>query len=151
MQRRSRRSTIFEYHGWITLKGDSSIDEDEDDKFDLQFREVLPLIEERLLQSVVSNGLIDSRWVNGTKYVTLNGYHNHESKTTEMLLDFYRYVAEKAIGSYGLLYIYDDEDLRGEDNEFQVYVLAKGQIQKRKDPFLSPFIPTVEDAEEPVG
>jgi hypothetical protein len=47
--------------------------------------------------------------------------------------------------AYGLLYIYDDEDTTGLDNEFQVFRMVRGQVSMQKDPFLSPFMPTLED------
>ncbi|HEY9060727.1 MAG TPA: Imm7 family immunity protein, partial [Pseudobacteroides sp.] len=48
-------------------------------------------------------------------------------------------------GSYGILCIHDDEDERGFDNDFRVHVLSRGIIVEKADPFLSPFILTVED------
>ena len=47
-------------------------------------------------------------------------------------------------GSYGLLYTLDDEDA-AHVNAFRVYVLARGALVERTDPFLSPFVPVVED------
>ena len=46
-----------------------------------------------------------------------------------------------------MFYMHDDEDRTGMENEFQVFVIARGKIRREKDPFLSPFIPAVEDAE----
>ena len=51
-----------------------------------------------------------------------------------------------APGSYGLLYLHDDEDTNGFHNAFQVFVLSKGNFILCKDPFLSPYIPRVEDS-----
>lgn len=132
---------MFEYHGWITLRDSFS----EENEFESNFDEALSLIEETLLQSELGNGLVDVRAVNGTYYVTLNAFQNHEAGLIGRLLQFYRYVAEKAVGSYGLLYIHNDEDASGEDNDFQVYVLAKGRVEKKRDVLLSPYVPTVEE------
>lgn len=41
-------------------------------------------------------------------------------------------------GSYGLLYIHDDEDDKDEidhSNEFVVWKLARGHLNQEKDPF----------------
>ncbi|WP_255297566.1 Imm7 family immunity protein [Leptospira kirschneri] len=46
------------------------------------------------------------------------------------------------MGSYGLLYIHDEEDDKNEidhSNEFVVWKLARGHLNQEKDPFLSPF------------
>lgn len=54
------------------------------------------------------------------------------------------YVGEVAIGSYGLLYLYDDEDPI-KDNSFKVYRLCKGKVVEFDDQLLSPFNPTIEE------
>jgi Immunity protein 7 len=46
--------------------------------------------------------------------------------------------------SYGLLYTRDDED-PAHEHTFRVFVLARGTLTERADPFLSPFVPGVED------
>jgi hypothetical protein len=51
----------------------------------------------------------------------------------------YDQIAKEAKGSYGILYLHEDVDYNGHDNEFQVYVLAKGNLTKRKDYYLSPL------------
>ncbi len=73
------------------------------------------------------------------------GQHNHRS---EYIIELFQWVAENAPGSYGILYIRDDED-QSRDNDysncFRVWRLCRGQLTERDDPFLSPAIPTVED------
>jgi hypothetical protein len=55
-------------------------------------------------------------------------------------------IAEKLPGSYGLLYEQDDEmPVPPGPNAFRGRVLARGRIELRLDPFLSPSIPTTED------
>ncbi len=49
------------------------------------------------------------------------------------------------IGSYGLLYVHDDETKINSD-VFVVYKLARGKFERIVDTFLSPLIPTVEIA-----
>jgi hypothetical protein len=77
------------------------------------------------------------------------------------VIDLFRRVATELPFSYGLLYVHDDEDSLWDitdeqiarhgnnyDNEFRVWRLARGEFEERADPFLSPYIPTVESAEE---
>ena len=51
----------------------------------------------------------------------------------------------KKNGSYGLLYVHDDES-KDDCNSFVVYKLARGKVERIADTLLSPFIPTVEDS-----
>ncbi|MGH3852033.1 MAG: Imm7 family immunity protein [Pseudonocardiaceae bacterium] len=49
-------------------------------------------------------------------------------------------------GSWGILYERSDDMPNPPDpTEFRVRVLARGQVSERKDPFLSPCRPTIED------
>ncbi|WP_431523645.1 Imm7 family immunity protein [Paenibacillus pabuli] len=62
----------------------------------------------------------------------------------------FEWIATHLPGAYGLLYVHDDE--AGDDineNRFLVWKLARGQLEKVKDPFLSPYIPVVEDSYDP--
>jgi hypothetical protein len=72
------------------------------------------------------------------------GVKNHATPLRQEMLDVYTYIGQVAPGSYGLLYMLDDEDPRHE-NAFSVFVLVRGTLTERADPFLSPFVPTVED------
>ncbi|EGF29226.1 Imm7 family immunity protein [Rhodopirellula baltica] len=77
--------------------------------------------------------------------LTIAGQHNHVGG---YVIDLFRWIAENCPGSYGLLYIRDDEDSnRGGDftNVFRVWRLCRGTLTEMDDPFLSPVIPTVED------
>jgi hypothetical protein len=58
-----------------------------------------------------------------------------------------KWVAEKGPGSYGPLYVLDDEDRnRGKNygNEFRIWMLKRGKVYEKADPFLSPFVPECE-------
>ncbi|MCL2013239.1 MAG: immunity 7 family protein [Cystobacterineae bacterium] len=72
-------------------------------------------------------------------------YKNRITQEVEEALSLFKCIAEKAKGSYGLLYFHDDEDVSGKDNFFQVYVLARGAIKTMTDTFLSPLVPVVEE------
>src|SRR5215467_2984439 len=47
-------------------------------------------------------------------------------------------------GSYGLLYVWDDESNQ-HPNEFRVFKLARGRVTEHSDVLLSPVIPALED------
>ncbi len=82
--------------------------------------------------------------MNGSAQLWAAGCKNHAADVAQDILNVYSYVARVAPGSYGLLYTWDDEDPEFE-NEFLVYVLARTAVTERPDPFLSPFVPAVED------
>ncbi len=83
---------------------------------------------------------------NGLDSFLISGLHNHRS---EYVIDIFRWIATELAGSYGLLYIRDDEDLEN-NNCFIVWKLAREVLTKESDPFLSPCIPTVEDKFDPI-
>lgn len=88
--------------------------------------------------------------LNGLYYLFVAGNRNHRGRTGKELDDLLAFVAAEAPGSYGLLYWRDDEDdPPAGPNNYQVTVMARGSLTLRLDPFLSPTVPTVEDAWEP--
>lgn len=81
---------------------------------------------------------------NGLNSVIISGCHNHKQ---HYVLGIFKWIAEKAIGSYGVLYIRDDEDniQIGDSNKFKVWVMKRGEVLEYSDCYLSPIIPSVED------
>ncbi len=134
---------MFEYHGWATLRETFSNEEN----FNEKTEQIVISIKQKIDELGEDNGLLDLRAFNGEYQLHLSGLLNHKGQRAKDLLKLYEFIAKSAIGSYGILYIHDDEDVNGQDNEFQVFVMARGSITKAKDVFLSPFIPTVEDSE----
>lgn len=81
---------------------------------------------------------------NGQTVLFAHGLRNHRF---EAAISLFQWVAAELPDSYGLLYVHDDEDHdRGADheNEFRVWRMARGRLEELADPFLSPYIPTVE-------
>lgn len=130
---------MYEFHGWITLRETSGTSED------TKLEETVAHLQNYIKNLHWEQGLLDVRWVNGQLHLALSGFVNHKGEKEQEILSLYTYVSNITPGSYGLLYILDDEDSKGYDNTFQVYVLARGKINKNTDSFLSPFVPTVED------
>jgi len=77
-------------------------------------------------------------------YLHLGGHPNHRGQHGDEVIALFTEIGKLAPGSYGLLYVYDDED--PEHNEgFRVLRLARGVVTEHADPFLSPVVPTLED------
>ena len=129
---------MFEFHGWASINYDTH-----DTDTALQ-DECWSRVEERVRK--LGSELVRMQRYNGCDSLHLGGQHNHR---TEYVIDLFRWLAENTPGTYGLLYVRDDEDnSRGGDhgNEFRVWKLCRGSLSELGDPFLSPCIPTVEDA-----
>jgi hypothetical protein len=84
------------------------------------------------------------RVINGTHVLWLAGCTNHWGSDIDDVMELLQVAGEQAEGSYGLLYVWDDEDAVHE-NVFRVWRLAKGVLSEHPDPFLSPCIPIIED------
>lgn len=131
---------MVEVHGWITL------------------RETYKLVEEENIEGILEKiqREIDScaypslqiKVNNGEYFIEFSRYANHRSGDVTDLLSLFETVGRIAEGSYGLLYMHDDED-REHYNDFVVYRLARGRVTVFQDSFLSPLIPVVEDGENP--
>lgn len=77
---------------------------------------------------------------------------NHRSSQAWELL---QWLAKTSQGTYGLLYIHDDEDIGGlthygrgntsYENVFRVWSLKHGKVSEHADPFLSPIVQEGED------
>jgi hypothetical protein len=132
---------VFEYHGWITIQESTS----EVDGGNLE--DIINDIRDNIKESNWIHGLIDLRPINGAYHLCLSGFTNHKSQEEKDIMSLFTYIGRCAPGSYGLLYTRDDEDISGFDNEFVVYTLARGNIALKKDIYLSPVIPTIEDPE----
>lgn len=135
---------MFEFHGWATIRVPGEDTESQSigrgGAFDAikRLRDAVNRAHDEFCDFDVrraGNGLIS---------LSIHGLRNHRY---EPAIDLFRWVAAELPGSYGLLYVYDDEDHgRGSDftNEFRVWRLARGVCEEHADPFLSPYFPIVE-------
>lgn len=131
---------MFEFHGWASVQYHTH-----DTDIVRQDRCWDKLVE---YMETIPNEHVWMQRYNGCDSVLVAGQHNHRS---EYVIELFRWIANNAPGSYGILYIRDDEDCsRKSDfsNEFRVWRLCRGTLQEQDDPFLSPAIPTVEDPYE---
>ena len=88
-----------------------------------------------------SNEVVELNRANYLMHLWLAGSHNHGAD----VVDFYERVASAAPGSYGVLYLHDDERSVGDRNKWQVYVMRRGEVTEHADPFLTPHVGLVED------
>lgn len=129
---------MVEMHGWVTIRDTYKVvDIDNTEKvtkiLELEFKTINYLNPE-------------IKWINGECCLQLSLYSNHWNEECDEMLKIYRIIADKAEGSYGLLYVYNDED-REFYNEFIIYRLVRGKIEIFNDKLLSPFVPIIEDEE----
>ena len=132
---------MFEYHGWVTIQATASGDDD---------AALLERLVERIRRTIRDAGdfdLVDLRWSAGMPMLHFAGFDKHGGTLGPELLDLFTRVGELAAGSYGLLYIWDDQDPE-HDNEFRVHRMARGLVAEHADPHLTPVAPTVLDVYE---
>lgn len=130
---------MVEVHGWITLRYSDyhSVDSEQND-FIYRFKQFLLKYCDWVLDGEI--GSLTRR--NGLDCFALNVQHNHPGKPFYPV-DIFTWAAENSTGSYGILYVYDDEN-EAHLNDFQVFVLKRGSLIKSSDPFLSPYLEEVE-------
>ncbi len=138
---------MFEFHGWAVIRVP---DADDAPTHILGGREDAAIKRVRAAINEVHDefSVFDVRRAsNGLVVLYTHGLRNH---LYTPVVSLFRWVAEELPDSYGLLYIYDDES-EAHANEFRVWRLARGRFEEQPDPFLSPYIPTVEPPWESSG
>jgi hypothetical protein len=65
-----------------------------------------------LVSAAKANVVVDARVVNGEALLWTAGAKNHATPIQQELLDLFTSIAQIALGSYGLLYLHDDEDAK---------------------------------------
>ncbi|GAA4621045.1 immunity 7 family protein [Actinoallomurus vinaceus] len=126
---------MFEYHGWVNIRESTGDDDGE------LLHAMVDRIRELLAGVEDDAAMLDLRWMNGEPYLHFAGMRNHRNPR---VIDLLQRVGRVAPGSFGLLYIWDDED-PGRENEFRVFRLVRGVVTEHSDTLLSPCMPTVED------
>lgn len=135
---------MFEFHGWATIRCSDREAEFEpigrDPKVD-----AIKRVRTAINEVHDEFSAFDVRQAgNGLVVLAAHGLRNHRY---EPVIDLFRWIAADLPDSYGLLYVYDDEDSgRGSDftNEFRIWRLALGKFEEVADTILSPYFPTVE-------
>jgi hypothetical protein len=128
---------MYEFHGWITVR-ETYENRDTDDNV---IKNIVEKINNHISQINWPHGVLGIRPINVEYYIWMVGASNHQPTGQYDPVEFFKYIANIAPGSYGLLYVIDHNK---EDNKFRVYALSRGQLSEYEDPFLSPYIPKVE-------
>lgn len=129
---------MVELHGWLTIV-DTYADED------LLPEEELKEIQQKVKMILEQNSCgLKIQYANGTPYLNTLFSANHRTVEVDEIIKTYRMISETAQGSYGVIYIWDDED-KNYDNDFQVYLFKRGKWEHKIDADFSPCIPALED------
>lgn len=131
---------MVELHGWAMIRESFSADSEEEN-----IEGIADSLSHEIRKLRIDDKQLRIDFCNGEAVVTAAKLANHFSDDVKGILHFFQRIACVVPGSYGLLYLYNDEDTDGFDNAFQVFVLSKGSFTLHRDPFLSPYIPTVEE------
>ncbi len=125
---------MYQFHCWAVVRQSTL----EDDGIDFEIARGIETEAQRRMpdievRRIIKNGMLAYGFSGMWNRPTAGGGPVEVLKTIGLL----------APGSYGLLYVHDDEGDAG--NEFVVWVLAKGTVTCQQDQFLSPRIPKVDD------
>lgn len=129
-------------HGWVTVRETYKAVFDEEEHLDL----LVKRIQDEILKLEWFKPEI--RVQNGEYFMEFSVYANRIARRTLDVFELFQQIGKIAEGSYGLIYLYDDENIDGKENQFQVFSLVRGVVKEHNDPFLSPIIPTIEDKDE---
>lgn len=133
---------MYQYHGWAVLS--ISVDDEsnhiEDSKMLLQVHNYISKMKDNM-------DIIEVKAINGQYHFWMTGFSNHKPQSQYNPINILKELGRLALGSYGTLYVYDDED-SVYFNEFRVYVLTRGKVSEKSDTFLSPLIPTIANKSE---
>lgn len=131
---------MIELHAWATIR-ESYNPEDEEDNLD----EIVLQLQNYQKERAWESDLFIIEYYNGVPNLSIALYKNRKGIEVDEVFELFGLISEIAKGSYGLIYLYDDEDSEGQENEFQIYRLIKGRLEKKMDMLLSPVVPTIED------
>ena len=129
---------MTELHGWLAIR-ETYGDED------LLPRDVLEGIVKKVDKIIAENTYgVKMLSRNGSRYLETLFDSNHRTAEVDGIIGVYKSVAGTATGSYGMIWLWDDEDAV-HYNEFQVFVFKRGKCFFRTDTDLSPCMPVIED------
>lgn len=130
---------MVELHGWVTIRETYRAILEEEEKIEILVTRIKGEINK------LSWFKPEIKAQNGEWFIEFTLFSNRINPQILEVFEFYKQIGKLADGSYGLIYLYNDEDLNGKENQFQVFSLVRGVIKENPDPFLSPIIPVIED------
>ena len=130
---------MIQINGWAIIS-ESFKEEDENDEL---LNSIIRKIELKIAEFNYANEAYCLKDLNGSYHLSIMANHNHNC---DYVIDFFKWISQISVGSYGLLHVHDDEDYkRGNENKFKVWCMKKGEVTELNDEFLSPIIPTIEE------
>ena len=128
---------MIELHGWLSIR-ETHENEDIFPSNELESRR-------QRVEEIIRNNTCGIRleYVNGEPFIYSMFCSNHHTQEVDEIIETYKMISKHAIGSYGMIYLWDDED-KQYYNYFQVYVFKRGNCSFRLDKDLSPCIPVIE-------
>lgn len=132
---------MLEYQGWATISEASS----EEDECDRRLVDVVSKIEKKIDIIRSEHYELGLKYFNAEPRLWVMGYSNRKRSDWDGIVGLFKYIAEISYGSYGVLSFWDDEDIDGLANMYQSYVLKRGGVKLKIDPFLSPCVKTLKD------
>ena len=130
---------MIEFNGWAIIR-ESFTEEGENEKL---LKSIVKQIELKITELNSDNEFYSLKSLNGTYHLTITVNHNHR---TEHVTQFFQWISTISKGSYGILYVQDDEDIkRGNENKFKVWAMKKGTVTELNDRYLSPVNPEIEE------
>ncbi|MET8974164.1 immunity 7 family protein [Streptomyces sp. NPDC004539] len=131
---------MYEFHGWFGIaESPEEADTGTLEEGVAELREAIGRIDWATGEAVL-------KIHNGEYFVRTDGLMNRRRDEAVELDDLIRFIARRFPGSWGLLYE-RSADLTEPPGPgaFRVRVMARGEVQDRLDPFLSPCNPVIED------
>lgn len=130
---------MIELHGWLSI---SATYKDEDLLSQSEIDKIMQTVKDIVSESEYE---IKLQPANGSYFINSLHCSNHRTKEVDVIIETYTRISKIATGSYGMIYLRDDED-RNHYNEFQVFVFRRGNCIQKDDTDFSPCIPSIEDA-----
>ncbi len=127
---------MVELHGWLTI---CKCYGDEDELTDDEHKS----IQNNNQSDHLKNCGVTLSYKNGVAYLSVLHCSNHRTEEVDEIIGVFCDAAKAANGSYGIIYMRDDED-KEYFSEFQVFVFKNGECSKVRDKMLSPCIPVIE-------
>jgi len=131
---------MYEFHGWACVRYHTH------DTDEAKQRAAWDRVIARLKALEARTGIAASAGFTSDEVIAWHGLQSR--KAGDWPLALLRLIGEEAPGSYGLLFARDYADPQ-RDNEFVVYALRRGVVEREVDPFLSPCVPRCEDEYDP--
>lgn len=138
-------------NGWAVISESYIYDDDLYDQKGRILADILAYIDRSIVAAKV-----DMYYLSGSPVFHFALGTNHYTADTDDLIALFRYIAQVAPGSYGQLHVYDDENRFENSVVMDVFVMCRGEVVRRLDPYFTPYLPNVEGPDpdfppEPLG